>query len=437
MDKSKLNEFALKIAEDVMEVKRSLPLSGALGAVNYKLSNIASQMHLFVDTLEGYGETPAGIYALTLMNSGAGKGASLKLIDRTYLEDAFSKIRDTVYPVYRNKAIKRFTDVGLEEPIIRAWTPRVETATMSGVSAVAESYYTVGFGGVNIEMDEVADSIMSEKELFDKLLKTYDNGDYPATAKRTDPNPMDIKKMPTNLYCFGNKVKLTDGSNIQNEFMSMLDKGYARRMIFVDDNTVKKPRTPQEVLDDMDKGQDIYSRRTAEREYVADIINIDNFKRTMTLDRDARYAIAVIRAEGEQYVSEHPKLEEAIQGDMMERAFKTAKLAAVYAFFDGNDKVTAKNIEEAFEVVKESSKVLKELRKVKPLEERLLDALLRESESITSQTMLNYNFINSTWTKKILEYINLAKELASTKGYEWVEDTKNGVTYYQVIDDLD
>ena len=82
MDEGKLNKFALAMAKDIMEVKRSLPLSGAIGAVNYKLSNIASQMHLFVDTMEGYGETPAGIYSLILMTSGAGKGASLALIDR-------------------------------------------------------------------------------------------------------------------------------------------------------------------------------------------------------------------------------------------------------------------------------------------------------------------------------------------------------------------
>ena len=63
----------------------------------------------------------------------------------------------------------------------------------------------------------------------------------------------------------------------------------------------------------------------------------------------------------------------------------------------------AKNMEEAYEVIQESSKVLMDLRRVKPVHERLLDQLLLESKPVSVQTMLTYSFINSGWTKKILE----------------------------------
>ena len=49
----------------------------------------------------------------------------------------------------------------------------------------------------------------------------------------------------------------------------------------------------------------------------------------------------------------------------------------------------------------------------------------------------NINFVTyifRDYTDEILEYIDLAKQLASEKGYEWIEDSVGGVTYYQVID---
>jgi hypothetical protein len=89
---------------------------------------------------------------------------------------------------------------------------------------------------------------------------------------------------------------------------------------------------------------------------------------------------------------------------------------------------------EAFEVIKESTEVLKKLRKSKPLHVRLLERMLNEAEPITSQHMLEYPFINSGWTKKILEYVELAKQYAVSNGYEWDEAIKGGVTYYSVIE---
>ena len=46
--------------------------------------------------------------------------------------------------------------------------------------------------------------------------------------------------------------------------------------------------------------------------------------------------------------------------------------------------------------------------------------------------MLNYKFIPSSYTKKVLEYIHLAKELASERGYIWRESVNKGVDYYEV-----
>ena len=165
-----------------------------------------------------------------------------------------------------------------------------------------------------------------------------------------------------------------------------------------------------------------------------DTFRSENFNRVLKLTDEAMMVYATIKSEGDNYVEENKGLSGAVIADMSERHFKTAKLAGIYAFFEGCTEVTDEHMNQAFEVIKESSNVLMKLRNVKLVHERLLDKLLWERNKITTQHMLNYTFIPKSWTKKIFEILELTKQLASQKGYEWIEDTVDGVTYYQVID---
>lgn len=432
MNESNLNKFALSIAKDLMRVRTTLPLASAMASVNYKLSNIASQLHIKVDTQSGYAPAPVNTYTLLLLNSGGGKNSSLGILDRWFFGDAFNKIRDDVYPKFKEQALLELTSKGIDRSI-HNWTQSVSNATLSGMFAYAESYSLVGFGSLNVEVDEIGNAVTSKAELLENLLTPYDNGDFMPVAKRTDSNAMDISGLPVNLYSFGNKVRLFNGDSTENAFIQLIDEGYGRRFIFVDDNSKPVDKTTDEVLEEMKQTESIRRERLKERQYISGLINGNNFDITLELNDEAMFEYAKIKAESDRVVNNSKGLLPAVQADLSERHFKTAKLAGVYAFFDGNKKVTGKNMLEAFEVVKESSKVLKELRATKPLHRRLLDAMANEADKITAQHMLAYPFINNTWTKKIYEIIDLAKQMALSEGYEWVEDFKDNVTYYLVI----
>lgn len=433
MDINKLNPLVRDMAEELMSVRTGLPLSSAVASINYKMSNIASQLHIKIDTRSGYQPTTANTYTCVLLESGGGKNSSLGLLDRYYFGDAFKYIREVVYPRYKQLALKKLEDEGIEREI-HTWTQSISDSTPSGMYAYAESFSLCGFGSLNVEVDEIGKSVTSKAELFENLLTPYDNGDFMPVAKRTDPNSMDINGLPVNLYAFGNKVRLFNGDNVERDFIQLIDEGYGRRFIFVDDNSSPRPKTPQEILDEMDKSETIRREKEADRQRIKSLVKLDNFGKILELDRDAMLEYATIKANSDVYISENKGLLPAVQADVSERHFKTVKLAGVYAFFEGRDYVTRDNILQAYEVILESSKVLANLRQIKPTHHRLLDQLLREDKPVTTQTMLAYPFINSQWTKKINEYVDLAKELASERGYEWDTQTKGGVTYYTVID---
>jgi len=431
IDESKLNKFALKVAKDLMRARPSIPLATAIGVANYKMASICSQLRVQLDTKSGYGSTPANIYQLLLLNSGGGKGASLGLADNFYFKDAYAYIDKEVYPKFKQKALDKLEKENNDRPI-HNWVKSIGSTTESGLLALSESYSLTGIGGINLEIDEIGNAVTSKADVFELLLQPYDNGLYVPTAKRTDPNAMSVSGMSTNLYCFGNKVRLFEGDSVESAFIRLLDEGYGRRMIFIDDDTEPNRSTPQDIVNEMEASESIIKERESDRAYIKSLVSADNLNKVITLNKEAIYEWAKIKSDGDNYILDHKGLEPAVRSDMSERVFKVAKLASIYAFFQGSEVVTKDNMSEALEVMNESSIVLRGLRKLKPLHQRLLESMLLEGNPVTSQHLLSYSFIPKSYTKKVLEYVDLAKELASELGYVWKESLSKGVTYYQV-----
>ena len=143
MNKKKLNKLALKIANDLMTARPSIPLATAIGVANYKMANICSQMRVQVDTKAGYGSTPANLYQILLLDSGGGKGASLGLVDNFYFKTAFEYMDEVVYPKYKEKGLKKLNDEGNERPL-HNWVKAMSNSTTSGLYAYAESFALCG-----------------------------------------------------------------------------------------------------------------------------------------------------------------------------------------------------------------------------------------------------------------------------------------------------
>jgi ribosomal protein L9 len=265
------------------------------------------------------------------------------------------------------------------------------------------------------------------------LLECYNNGDFPAQLKRSDNNPLDIDGIPVNLYAYGDKSKLINGDNIEFAFQNLLKTGYGRRFVFSDDKTVEvEERSPADVVKEMRATEQIKKDRLPDRERIRNLISAKKMNSVLTLTDEAMLFYAQVQCEGENFVKTNKGLAEAVQSDMLNRVFKLVKLASIYAFFEEKDKVEIEHMQQAKEIIDESSRVLTEITKLKPLHHRLLERMLEESNPCTNQHFLSYPFIPSGWTKKIEEVIKLTKELSSEKNYLWKEVSRKGVVYYSV-----
>jgi len=432
IDESKLNPLVLKMATDLQKAKPSMGLGLACNAVHFKMASVAGQVRLKVDTEAGFGTAVSNFYGLSFSPSGAGKSVGLNLLDQFYFNKAFDYMKKEVFPKFRKKCERRLEEEENERQL-HSWTPKISNATLSGLYAFAETYQLCGIGNINVMVDEVADAVVSKADLFDILLECYNNGDFPAQAKRSDSNALDIDGIPVNMYAFGDKTKLVNGDNVEANFQNLLKTGYGRRFIFSDDKTVQvENKTPQDIVKEMRATEAIKNSREEDRDRIKSLISIGNMDKVMKLTDDAMLFYATVQCDGDNYVKSHKGLAEAVISDRLNRVFKLVKLASIYAFFEGKDKIEIEHMEQAFEIIDESSRVLVEITTLKQIHERLLEKMLDEDKPITSSTMLNYSFINSNWTKRVVEYIDLAKELSSELGYVWKEQIRKGVTYYQV-----
>lgn len=432
MDKSKLNPLVVKMANDLQSAKPSMGLGLACSAVHFKMANIASQLRIRVDTEAGFGTAVANFYGLSFSPSGSGKSVGVNLLDNMYFSEALDYMKKEVFPKFEKKALRKLEEEGIERTF-HAWTPKISNATLSGLYAVSETYYLCGVGGINVQLDEVADAVVSKADLFDILLECYNNGDFPAQAKRSDSNAMDIDGIPVNLYAFGDPTKLVNGDNVEFAFQNLLKTGYGRRFIFSNDKTVQtKEKTPEDIVTEMKATEQIKKDRAIDREKIKSLISLGNMNKVLKLSNKAMLLYATIQCEGENYVKENKGLAEAVMSDRLNRVFKTVKLAAIYAFFEEKDTIELEHMQQAFEIIKESSRVLVEITTLKPIHQRLLERMIEEPNPITSSHMLSYPFINKGWTKKILEYVVLAKELASERGLLFKTTCRSGVDYYEI-----
>lgn len=432
MDINKLNPTVQMMVKTLQKAKPSMGLGLATNAIHFKMASIAGQMRVMVDTQAGFGTAVSNFYGLSFSPSGSGKSVGVNLLDNMFFSEAFEYMKKDVYPRYEKIAMQQLEDEGVERSLL-AWNAKASNATLSGLYSASETAYLVGVGNVNLQIDEVSDAVVSKADLFDILLECYNNGDFPAQLKRSDNNPLDISGIPINMYAFGDKTKLVNGDNVETAFQNLLKTGYGRRFVFTDDKTVEtESRSPKDLVTEMRATEQAKKDMKPEREKIKKLISSKNLGKVLTLTDDAMLMYATIQVEGENYVKEHKGLQEAVQSDMLNRVFKTVKLASIYAFFEGCDKVELRHMEQAFEVIKKSSEILAEITKIKPLHHRLLEKLLDEPKPCTAQHVLGYSFIPSTWSKKVVEVIDLAKELASEKGYIWEETLRKNVLYYSV-----
>jgi hypothetical protein len=308
------------------------------------------------------GQIPVNTYALALATSGYGKGYSVGVMEDEFLAGFRTRFMEETMPVITEQnLIARSNDRALrsgKEPdeeldklttqlkALGTYPFTFDSGTTPAVKQLRDQLLLRGCGSINLQIDEIGSNLVGQVELLTAYLELYDQGKIKMKlTKNTSENTRveDIDgKTPTNMLLFGTPSKLFDGGQVEDQFYSFLDTGYARRCLFgigVADKRAFHSMDPAE----------IYYRQTQPQNNMAIVKwstlfhklgGPDNYGWRMEVaDQTAiRLLEYKINCEREaELLAEHEEIRKA---ELSHRYFKALKLAGALAFIDESSEVT-------------------------------------------------------------------------------------------------
>jgi hypothetical protein len=351
--------------------------------VAYYFSKVASIMRTEID-LPGRGNIPTNMYSLNLAVSGFGKGKSVNIMEDDILKDFKNTFMESTLPAIAEanlmslavaRASKKGTDPDImlqdlkkEYASTGTYLFSFDSGTTAAIKQLRHQLLLANAGSINLEMDEVGANFSNNLEVLNTFIELYDIGKIkPKVTKNTVENKRNENidgRSPTNMLLFGTPSKLLDGGKAEADFYSMLDMGYARRLIFsyVDKIEKSEDLSAEEIYDMMtDSSTDMFIRSL--RTKLNKLAEKVNYGKVLTIDKSVALEIiayeldCIKRAEALQ---DHQEMQKA---ELAHRYFKATKLAGTYAFIDGSAIVTIKHLHAAIKLVEESGKAFSKLLK--------------------------------------------------------------------------
>lgn len=350
-------------------------------------SQMASSMRAEVVTKDR-GNLPINLYALGLMTSGAGKGHSLSIMEDEIVnkfKDSFTKFtfpaiaEDAINVAASKSAALKSTDVADELLALEkefksygAMPYSFDSGTSAAFKQVRTKAQIANAGSLNFICDEVGTNLLTNAELFAVGLEAYDKGKIKQKIiKNTADNVRAEERddaVPTNFLLFGTPAKLFNGGKEEQEFMSMLDTGYARRLLIGvgTKSASKKKLSPAEIYDLLtDSVSDVEVEALST--YFGKLADRINHNVKIAISRDVSITLIEYRLQCEDLAEDLPEHEEVRKAEMQHRYFKALKLASAYAFIDGSAEVTEEHLFNAIKLVEASGEAFdKVLSRDKP-----------------------------------------------------------------------
>jgi hypothetical protein len=341
----------------------------------FHLCMIAAQMRVLIRTHDR-GDIPVNMYALNLATSGAGKGFSTNILEKEithqfrerFLENfpftaepnleklalKRSSRDSTEYDFELDKTKKEFASLG---PLVYSF----DSGTPAAVKQMRHKLLLADAGAVNLIIDEIGSNISSANEVLTTFLELYDIGGIRQKITKVTAENVRHEEIhgntPTNLMMFGTPSKLLDGGKIEEELMSLLDTGYARRCFFSfgKESTRDLSLTADEIYERMtNKTSSTFMDDFAERlGYLADSCNMNT---VLTMTKETSLLVIQYKLDCERFAESLPEHEEQRKAEISHRYFKALKAAGAYAFISGSPELTADHFFQAVKLAEASGK---------------------------------------------------------------------------------
>jgi len=342
--------------------------------VAYYFAKVASIMHTNIKTHDR-GIIPVNLYAINLAPSGFGKGFSTNILEEEVISNFKHKFMEETFPILSESCIakiaaSRANKYGEDyEETLEKTTKEFnslghlafsfDSGTSPAVKQMRQLILMSGAGAVSLELDEIGSNLVSNIEVLNTFLELYDIGNVKQKlTKNTKENVRSEEvagRTPTNMLLFGTPNKVLDGGKTQEELISMLDTGYARRCFFGYIPRIEKDTilTPEQIYDMMtDTTSSDYLEQLAVD--IGNLADESKFGQVLTISKSTTLKLIEYRLYCDHRADELGDFATIQKAELSHRYFKALKLAGAYAFISESDEITEELLFNAIKLAEET-----------------------------------------------------------------------------------
>jgi len=386
----------------------------ALNAIHYSMGLVSSARGVKFNMYDT--ELPVNYFGLTLAGSGEGKDRSVDISKRILAPSI------ALYQIELEKQFAAFNSklTAKDKPLMLPMF-EFERATVEGFLSPRVDIQTVGFGCTNLRIPEIQDMLSSKDslEIFSEVVKAWESGDTGGKTNRGHPIAP-TTGIPVNVLVYGSPNAIKTNKQSSEHLLKMLTSGLGRRAFLA----VPSKHEVQSLLKALpvpsDQSRKDEAKAQADAKVLSKLIGSDvkslimGTVNVLKMSDEAHKAYSEYNYVCKTAFVDNNTVSDGLVAEMLGRAWKAIRLAAMYAFYDGQDEITDLNMEDAIEYTEKCGQNVKDLYHVPSNQELMLSYLGIQEGPVTRQAIMKEALDTST-VSVFNDTLSLAEELADER----------------------
>ena len=378
-----MNQFISILINDVVHRhKKDIPEKIIINAAHYIFACVAGIRRVKLKT-ESDQLVPLNYYGITFSQSGRGKDLSFNLMKPVVSE---------VMKTYISKLISALTHTKIDSKTNDIVIPSIEIkdGTAAGILQERQVLDVLKIGSTNIRVQELVAVLKSQTfdEVLNLLTESWDSGSNDARSFKSYVSPQ-IKDVPINALLYSSPEGFRNAqSKMFKDFVDNLANGLARRSYIVYDDsmsavedtpTLESIKNEAKLKKEADDTVDFLSK------YVIQLISRDEPVIIISMSDEASLKLKLYDVQNKNYVNKNQLMKSAIKAELLSRAYKITRLAALYAFIDGSSVVSEENVADAIEWAESLNKDIAIVLNAETIQEQIYD-YMEKADKYVSET---------------------------------------------------
>lgn len=378
-----------------------------LGA--YYFSMVAANMQANILTPDR-GLMPINLYAVSLAPSGFGKGHGISIMEGEVMAAFWKKFFEETLPIVveqrvyemANERANRFgTSQDEELPGVKKdvastghYLPVFDSGTPAAFKQLRSQLLMTKIGCLNMRTDELGTHLSTIKDILMAFIESFDVGVInPKLVKHTKENerlPANSGRVPAMWLGFGTPISLLDGGSTENEFMHLLETGFARRCFFGHSTSLSAMEkiTPEQIFDmRTNVNNSTFLHQLSIQ--IGRCADIGFHKRTIHMSKDIAIKLIEYELHNRERALALPEHDVLVRTELMHRHVKVLKLAGAYAFIDGESEITEVTLNAAIRMGEDSGKHFADMLVREPTHARLAKYLGTSGKPLTQAELIS------------------------------------------------